>query len=350
MYMRSSRGSQPLLGTAGIAVLLAATFAYPFTNASAQVEKYTTFKNEKFGFRIVYPQSWEFSEVENGLFAGALTPRSTDGPGEVMMVVVMEVAFASDLTGKEIEGYLMKESDKILAKMGAIDADDGYQVVDKKVVDFAGTKAVRMKIEVTPDDTGQAAQSEQTQVKNVKAQSKDEKAPSKKETTQTQSALTAQMIITVKNGKAYGLMYMTEAGNFDPGLKNADRIINTFQFIESPKKMVSSLKITARMAERTNTLMLTLKNTKASEAVVYGFAVILPDDVKVMAIKTPKKWTKTIDGNTVTFATSDSPMLKSKSIKFSVVTDRPVEKVDWKALDVIGGQVDGGIAKVRLQK
>lgn len=329
-------------------MLLAAVFAFPA--ASAQAEKYTTFKSEKFGFRITYPQSWEFSEVENGLFTGALTPRSTGGPGEGMMVIVMELAFASDLAGMEIEEYLLKESDKILAKMGAISADDGYKVADKKIIDLAGTKAVKMRIEVTPHDSAQA-QVDGGQGKNGKAQPKDGKAPSKSgQAPAAQPTLIAQMVMTVKNGKAYGLMYMSETWNFDAGLKNADRMISTFQFTETPKKVGPALKLSARMNERTNTLTLTLKNPKSSDAEVYGFVVVLPEDVKVLATKAPKKWTKAIDGNTVTFETPNSPMLRGKTAKFSIVADGPAEKIDWKALNAVGGTVDGGVAKTRLQK
>lgn len=322
-------------------MLLVATFAYSVAGASAQVEKYTSFKSDKFGFRIAYPQSWEFSEVENGLFTGALTPRSAGEPGEGMMVIVMELAFSKELTSKEIEQYLLKESGKILARMGAIDADD--RVVDKKMIDLAGTKAVKMKIEMTQSDGGQV-QAKGEPAKSGKAQAKAEQA------SPAQQVLTAQAVITVKNGKAYGLVYTGTAENFDAGLRTADRIVNTFQFIESPKKTGHVLKITARMYEKTDTLTLTLNNPRASQAQVYGFVMVLPEDVTVKAIKAPRGWTKAIDGDTVTFATPGSPMLKGKTIKFSVVTDGTVEKVDWKALDVVGGTVDGGVAKAKLQK
>lgn len=336
---RPSREFQPLLRAVWVAALLVAAFACTVQAASAVTEKYTTFKSEKFGFKITYPRSWEFSNVEQkGRFTGGLTPRSTGEPDKVMMIFVMELPFVSNLKGKEIEEYLMKDSDKILSRMGAINTEDDYEVVDKKIINFAGTKAVKMRIEVAPTGDGQAPP------KVGQSSSKGGLTPP------AQQGLTAQVVMSVKNGSVYGLIYMSRAENFDAGLQKADKVFNSFKFIESPKKASFHLKIKARMYEKTNTLTLTLSNPQSSKTKVYWLAVTLPEDVKVLALRSPKGWTSTMEGSTATFATPDSPMLKGKSAKFSVVTDGPVKNVDWKALDVLGGTVDGAVTSVKLQK
>jgi len=125
-------------------------------------------------------------------------------------------------------------------------------------------------------------------------------------------------------------------------------ITQTFNFdIEVVKPTTFAVKIKA--LQKGDAMRITFRNPALATANIYILQLTF-DDASKLKIRVPSDWDVSVEDNTITIETSDSPIEPGKSLQLRAKVQGAVDSFDWSVLDDGGNELKSGTAKVRQFK
>lgn len=126
------------------------------------------------------------------------------------------------------------------------------------------------------------------------------------------------------------------------------KIIQSFDYeVEVIKATATVVKVKA--VQKGGAMRITFGNPTLAASSIYTVQLTLEDASK-LKIRAPSGWTVSVEGNTITIKTSDSPIEPGKGLQLRAKVQGTVNSFDWSVLDKDGSELKSGTVKVRQLK
>lgn len=108
----------------------------------------------------------------------------------------------------------------------------------------------------------------------------------------------------------------------------------------------TALAIKTRAMQKGDAMRIDFRNSPLVATSIYSIQLTL-EGASDVRIRAPSGWDVSVEGNTITVETSDSPTEPGKTLRLRAAVDSKIDSIEWNAMDKAGDELGNGTAIVR---